>query len=230
MLSYYASRLPSVEINATFYGHPTEETVGSWVKAVPESFRFAVKAHHRITHDRRLQAIEGDLELFAARLSMFVDRLGPVLFQLPPAAAWAPGVLEGFLPLLRPSWRAAFQFRNPSWHTEGVRRTVERAGGAICHADGEPEPGPMGAGGSFLYFRLRRDHYSDAELDSWAERFQGYLGEGRDVFAYFKHEALGPSYAEGIARRLIRPLPAPLLSTGPARSRAWTARRSRDRC
>ncbi len=202
MLGYYASRLPSVEINATFYGHPSEETVGSWVKAVPESFRFTVKAHHRITHDRKLHATEAELEVFAARLSVFGDLLGSVLFQLPPGAAWEPGLLEGFLPVLRPTWRVAFQFRNASWHTEGIRRTVERAGAAICHADGEPEPGPMGAG-PFLYFRLRRDQYVDAELDRWAERFQGYLGEGRDVFAYFKHEALGPSCAEGIVRRLL---------------------------
>lgn len=201
MLGHYGSRLASVEINTTFYGHPSEETVSAWVHTVPESFRFAVKAHRRMTHNRRLHNVHADLETFASWVSIFGERLGPILFQLPPTAAWEPGLLEAFLPVLRQNWKVAFQFRHPSWHTEAVSRIIEAAGGAVCHADGEPEPGPMGVG-PFLYFRLRRDNYSEADLDRWAEQFDAYVGAGRDVFAYYKHEALGPLYAEGIARRL----------------------------
>ncbi len=197
MLAYYASRLDTVEVNATFYRHPTAAAVQTWVQSVPESFRFAVKAHHRITHQRRLRVGQEDLELFATWLSEFGPKLGPVLFQLPPTAAWSPGVLEGFLPLLSPNWRIAFQFRHPSWHQDDVIRILERAGAALCHADGEPEPGPLGQG-AFVYVRLRRAAYSDEELDRWAAQLHAYVDGGRDVFAYFKHEALAPTYALAI--------------------------------
>ena len=194
MLRYYAERLSTVELNTTFYRTPSAEAVDGWIHAVPEGFRFAVKAHRRITHERRLQGAASGLELFAGRISGLGEKLGPVLFQLPPTAEYMPGILERFLPLLPPTWRVAFQFRHPSWLTEPVASAIEQAGGAICHSDGEPEPGPLGRG-AFLYFRLRREDYPEPELDAWATRIQGYLAQGRDVFAYFKHEVAAPALA-----------------------------------
>ncbi len=194
MLRYYAERLSTVELNTTFYRTPSAEAVDGWFHAVPEDFRFAVKAHRRITHDRRLQGAQQDLELFAGRIGGLGEKLGPVLFQLPPTAEYGPGVLDRFLPLLPPTWRVAFQFRHPSWLTEPVISAVEQAGGAICHADGEPEPGPLGRG-AFLYFRLRREAYPEPELEAWALRIHGFLAEGREVFAYFKHESAAPGLA-----------------------------------
>ncbi len=201
MLSYYATRLSTVELNVSFYQNPSEAAVAEWERAVPESFRFAVKAHRRITHARRLSGIEDELELFAALLEGFGNRLGPVLFQLPATAKYVPGVLDRFLTGVPRAWRVAFQFRHPSWHIEPVLQAVERSGGAVCHADGEPEPGPLGRG-AFIYLRLRRDRYGKVGLTGWARRIQGYLEAGKDVFAYFKHETQGPRYAQRLVASL----------------------------
>lgn len=197
MLAYYASRLSTVEINTTFYGNPTEDVIASWVAAVPESFRFAVKAPRRVTHVRRERLMQVDLGVFVEILRGFGDRLGPVLFQFPPTAEYQPGRLEAFLPTLPPAWRVAFQFRHPSWHVEAVSALIEEYGGAVCHADGEPEPGPLGRG-AFLYFRLRQDDYAPAALSGWRRRFTRYAAEGRDVFAYFKHEVSAPAFARWV--------------------------------
>jgi uncharacterized protein YecE (DUF72 family) len=197
MLAFYAGRLATVEINTTFYGTVAEDVIQSWVDAVPESFRFAVKAPRRVTHVRRERLMQADLSVFVSLLNGLGDRLGPVLFQFPPTAAYQAGRLEAFLPRLPRHWRVAFQFRHPSWHIEPVTGLIEEWGGAVCHADGEPEPGPLGRG-AFCYFRLRGEDYSPVALRAWTRRFRGYAEAGRDVFAYFKHERNGPAFAESI--------------------------------
>jgi uncharacterized protein YecE (DUF72 family) len=134
------------------------------------------------------------LSLFISSLVPLGERLGPVLIQLPPTASYVPGWLEKVLGLLPAGLAVAFQFRHPSWHTDSVATLVESHMAAICHADGEPEPGPEGRG-AFCYFRLRRPVYSPLELRRWSERLLGYAEAGRDVYAYFKHETLAPTYA-----------------------------------
>ena len=75
-----------------------------------------------------------------------------------------------------------------------MSRLIESAGGAVCHADGEEDPGPIGRG-AFLYFRMRRQTYTRTALDAWSSRFEAYARDGRDVFAYFKHEGRAPGFA-----------------------------------
>ena len=197
MLAFYASRLETVEINTTFYGDPTEDVIAAWSSAVPVSFRFAVKAPRRITHARRERLMQGDFGRFATLLEGFGDRLGPLLFQFPPTAEYQPGRLEAFLKRLPATWRVAFQFRHPSWHVASVTRLIEASGAAVCHADGEPEPGPLGRG-TFLYFRMRREDYTPADLATWRRRFWGYARAGRDVYVYFKHERRAPVFARAL--------------------------------
>jgi len=95
----------------------------------------------------------------------------------------------------------AFQFRHRSWHTPQVADLIERMGAALVHGDGEKEPGPLGRG-PFIYLRLRRETYSSQRLTAWSRRIIGYLEAGRDVYVYFKHERLGPVYAERLAARV----------------------------
>lgn len=196
-LAFYAGRLPTIEINTTFYGNPKEEVIAAWVGAVPASFRFAVKAPRWVTHARRDRLMQADLSLFASRLTGFGERLGPVLFQFPATTQFQPDRLEAFLERLPSGWWAAFQFRHPSWHVASVTELIESSGAAVCHADGEPEPGPLGRG-AFLYFRMRRDAYPRAKLAAWSRRFQDYARSGRDVFVYFKHERKAPAYAQWV--------------------------------
>jgi uncharacterized protein YecE (DUF72 family) len=195
MLGYYAQQLGTVEINTTFYRTQPEDVIAGWVSSVPPPFRFAVKAHRRITHNRRMLNLEEAVALLAQEAGAFGDRLGPVLFQLPPTAPFDEGRIERILALLPPEWRVAFQFRHRSWHTPEVAALLEEVGASLVHGDGEEEPGLLGRG-AFIYLRLRRETYSPQRMTAWVRRIASYLESGRDVYAYFKHEALGPLYAQ----------------------------------
>jgi uncharacterized protein YecE (DUF72 family) len=208
MLDFYAQRLPTVEVNTTFYRTQPEEVVAGWAAAVPADFRFAVKAHRRISHNRRMPNLEEAMRILALEANGFGDHLGPVLFQLPPTAPFDEGRIERIAALLPSHWRVAYQFRHASWHTPQVADLVERMGAALVHGDGEEVPGLLGRG-AFIYLRLRRETYSAQRLTAWARRITGYLNGGRDVFVYFKHEKLGPLYAQRLlsrARTSFRPL------------------------
>jgi len=201
MLSYYAQQLLTVEVNTTFYRTQPEGVIAGWVRSVPPDFRFAVKAHRRITHNRRMPNLEEAVRVLAEEAAAFGDRLGPVLFQLPPTAPFDDGRIERIVALLPSHWRVAFQFRHPSWHTPEVAALLERLGASLVHGDGEEEPGPVGRG-AFIYLRLRRDTYSPQRRAAWAQRIAGFLAGGRDVYAYFKHESLGPLYAQRLERAI----------------------------
>jgi uncharacterized protein YecE (DUF72 family) len=207
MLAYYAQQLGTVEVNTTFYRTQPDDVIAGWVASVPLAFRFAVKAHRRITHNRRMPNLEEAVRALAGEAGAFGDRLGPVLFQLPPTAPFDEGRIERIVALLPPDWRVAFQFRHRSWHTPEVAALLERLGAALVHGDGEAEPGPLGRG-AFIYLRLRRETYSPQRRAAWVRRIAAYLTSGRDVYAYFKHEALGPLYArrlEAAVRTSMRP-------------------------
>jgi len=198
MLGYYAQRLATVEVNTTFYRTQPDDVVAGWAAAVPPAFRFAVKAHRRITHNRRMPNLEEAVRLLTLETAGFGERLGPVLFQFPAIAPFDESRIPRIAALLPSHWRVAFQFRHRSWHTPQVADLIERMGAALVHGDGEEEPGPLGRG-AFIYLRLRRETYSPQRLTAWSRRIVGYLEGGRDVFVYFKHERLGPLYAERLA-------------------------------
>jgi uncharacterized protein YecE (DUF72 family) len=208
MLGFYAQRLATVEVNTTFYRTQPDEVVAGWVRAVPPHFRFAVKAHRRITHNRRMPNLEEAIRILAHEADGFGDRLGPVLFQLPPTAPFEEGRIERIAALLPSHLRVAYQFRHRSWHTPQVADLLERMGAALVHGDGEAEPGLLGRG-AFIYLRLRRETYSPQRLNAWSRRIITYLDGGRDVFVYFKHEKLGPLYAQRLSdevRTSFRPV------------------------
>lgn len=198
MLGHYAGRLATVEVNTTFYRTQPDDVVAGWAAAVPPSFRFAMKAHRRITHNRRMPNLEEAMRVLALEAEGFGDKLGPVLFQFPPTAPFEAGRIERIAALLPSHWRVAYQFRHRSWHTADVADLIEGMGAAFVHGDGEEEPGPLGRG-AFIYLRLRRDAYTPQRLSAWARRIERYLQGGKDVFVYFKHERFGPLYAERLA-------------------------------
>jgi uncharacterized protein YecE (DUF72 family) len=207
MLTYYAQQLATVEVNTTFYRTQPADVITGWVANVPPAFRFAVKAHRRITHNRRMRNLEEAVRVLTEETEGFGDRLGPILFQFPPTAPFDEGRIERIVALLPPHWRVAFQFRHRSWHTPEVASLLERLGASLVYGDGEAEPGVLGRG-AFIYVRLRRDSYSPQRRNAWVRRIAGYLEGGRDVYAYFKHEALGPLYAqqlEAAVRTSFRP-------------------------
>jgi uncharacterized protein YecE (DUF72 family) len=199
MLAHYGSRLPAVEINNTFYRLPKEKVLESWCAQVPDSFRFAIKASRRITHIRRLKGAESEMQFLLGNLQTMGARLGAILFQLPPNMKADLPRLEAFLELLPPRAPAAFEFRNLSWFADDVFDCLKRRGCALVHVDAhegdvERTPAPLTTTADWGYLRLRREDYDEAAIAAWRERIAAQ--PWRESFAFFKHETLGPQFAE----------------------------------
>lgn len=194
MLAAYAQRLPTVEINASFYRMPQARTLASWRDAVPPSFVFALKGSRRVTHIKRLAGVEEEVGFFQRGLAELEGRLGPVLWQLPPTLKKDVVKLREFVALL-PRDRAAIEFRHESWFAEDVLTTLADAGVALCIADDEERATPLVPTARLGYLRLRRPDYDEGDLRRWAERIRSCPWD--EVYVYFKHEddARGPEYA-----------------------------------
>jgi uncharacterized protein YecE (DUF72 family) len=205
MLGYYATRLPTVEINNTFYRMPKREMFEKWVTEVPPAFRFAVKAPKRITHERRLLDCADAVAQLAEGAAALGERLGPVLFQLPPFQKKDLPRLQDFLAVLQktaPTLRAAFEFRHESWFDAEVNAALAAGGAALCVADAEDLTTPVAATTSWGYLRLRRQDYDDAAVASWGERIRAQ--PWNETYVFFKHEdeGRGPRLAEALLGRI----------------------------
>jgi len=196
MLRYYAERLPAVEINNTFYRLPKESVLESWAEQVPDGFRFSLKASRKITHLKRLKEADDETEYLLRVSKTLKERLGVILFQLPPFLRKDVERLEGFLALLDDGTRAAFEFRHASWLDDEVFEALRKRNCALCVADTGEEPEiPMVATASWGYLRLRRPDYSEGEIAEWAKKVGAQ--EWSDAFVFFKHEdeGAGPKLA-----------------------------------
>jgi uncharacterized protein YecE (DUF72 family) len=203
-LKHYATRLNAVEINYTFRQLPSASTLENWMKATPEGFVFALKAHMRITHLLRLKESEFTQVFFRAIDPLrATHRLGPVLFQLPPNFKADVPTFAAFVASLPEDIRCAFEFRNKTWLTDEVYRLLEKHGIALCLAESEKFEVPEVLTAPFVYVRLRKEDYSPEDRAEIAERAKRLLEGGRDVYAFFKHEETpaGAIYAE----ELIKP-------------------------
>ncbi len=197
MLSFYAGRLPAVEINNTFYRLPKESVLDGWAAQVSDDFRFSIKASRRITHFKRLKGPDDETAYLLRVLGTLGPLLGVVLFQLPPNLKKDLPRLETFLDLLPPRAPAAFEFRHESWFDDDVIGVLREKGCALCLADTDDgDPPAMIDTGSLGYLRLRRADYSDDDLRSWADRIHEQAWDR--AFVFFKHEdeAAGPRMAQ----------------------------------
>lgn len=197
MLHFYGTRFSSVEINNTFHRMPTQALLQSWGDEVPPDFKFALKAPQRITHLQRLQGVEDSVSFLCDVAGVLKQRLGPLLFQLPPSLKKDVQLLHDFLALLPPNVRAAFQFGHSSWLDDDVFRLLQRNNAALCIVDAvEGTKVPRVRTADWGYLRLRRPEYGEKELGVWAELVQRQ--NWSDAFVFFKHEeeALGPLLAQ----------------------------------
>ncbi len=196
MLPYYAARLPTVEINNSFYRMPATQVLGHWAAATPDAFRFAIKASRRITHLSRLkgEAAAESLDYLYGNLSALGDKRGAVLFQLPPNLKKDLPRLTAFLARLPAGHRAAFEFRNETWFDDEVYAALRAAGAALCLSEREDNaPPPLVETASFGYARLRLETYGDADLRAWAARLAATSWD--IAYVYFMHEPTAPEYA-----------------------------------
>jgi uncharacterized protein YecE (DUF72 family) len=198
MLASYAARLPTVEINNTFYRMPQPSLLEGWTQKVSEpAFTFALKAPRSITHISRLKGAGDATAHFLKVAATLGARLGPVLFQLPPFFKKDAGVLRDFLSLLPPDLKAAFEFRHSSWFDDEVTQLLADRGAALVA--GDPDEGdalPLIATAPFGYLRLRAPSYELAGLTAWHERITAQPWQ--EAYVYLKHEVLGPAYALGL--------------------------------
>jgi uncharacterized protein YecE (DUF72 family) len=201
MLGYYSERFSVVEINATFYRMPTAKSLAGWAVATPPGFRFALKAPQRITHFARLRNVDEPVRYFSDVARTLADKLGPLLFQLPPNFALDLGRLSDLLALLPPGLACAFEFRHASWFADEVYARLRARNAALCIADTEAGTTPLVVTADFGYLRLRDEGYTDADHGRWADTIRR-LGEGwHDAYIFFKHEesGTGPAFASRLA-------------------------------
>jgi uncharacterized protein YecE (DUF72 family) len=206
-LQEYAKYFRTVEINNSFYRLPEAETFRNWRNGTPEGFVFAVKASRYITHMKKLKDPGKALEEFFSRAGFLEEKLGPVLFQLPPGWPIDLSRLETFLRLLPPGRRYAFEFRNETWSAKAVYDLLTSANAAFCIFELNGKTAPKKVTADFVYIRLHgpdgayAGSYDDHALSGWSSDFDRWLAEGRDVYCYFDNDQLG--YAAWNAIRLL---------------------------
>jgi uncharacterized protein YecE (DUF72 family) len=206
MLAWYAGRLPTVEINNTFYRMPKTSVLETWKASTPEAFRFAIKASRRITHDARLKtdAAADSVAYLYRQLEALGAKRGPVLFQTPPNLKKDLPRLEAFLQLLPPDHRAAFEFRGPGWFDDDVFALLRRFDAALVLSEREDNaPPPLVETAAWGYVRLRLENYSDEDLQTWAQRLLATAW--RDIHVYFMHEPTAPAYANKLLGFAVTP-------------------------
>ena len=207
-LAHYATRFPVVEVNNSFYHLPAETSFDRWREQSPPEFVFALKASRYITHIRRLRESKDSVALFWSRAVRLNDKLGPILFQLPPRFRADVGLLRAFLDVLPIEMRAAFEFRDDSWRQDPVLESLDRSGAAWVTADrpGSRAEAIVTGGWSYIRFhqgRLVDPGYTRQKLRAWADRIASL--PAKDVFAFFNNDALGaaPEDAATLAELLL---------------------------
>ena len=214
-LPFYAQHFGTVEINFSFYRLPRREVFEAWRDKTPPGFCFAVKASRFVTHLKRLIKIEEPLRRLWTNAQGLGEKLGPLLFQLPPFLPYEKERLEDFLEILsrevaQGSCRAALEVRNATWLSAECYNLLSAAGVALCFSDWPDLAVEGPATADFLFIRrhgpqqLYASEYSVEELRREARRVQGWLHEGKEVFIYFNNDARG--WAPNNARTLIQML------------------------
>ncbi len=190
MLPFFAERLSTTEINYTFRRIPSAQTIENWSTLTPVTFRFALKAPQKITHFAKLRDCADTIGFFYRVVSALGERLGPILFQLPPSFKKDAAVLSSFLREL-PTMRAAFEFRHASWLDEEIFDLLKSHNIALCLAESEESATPAVITADYGYLRLRREDYTSEDVARWREFVRAQSAHWQDAYVYFKHEESG---------------------------------------
>ena len=206
LLQYYAGSFCTAEVNNSFYRLPERKTLLRWRSVVPEDFVFSVKASRYLTHMKKLKDAKEPLERLFDRVDALEDKLGPILFQLPPRWRSNPERLKGFLDILPENHRYAFEFRDSSWFGGKIYELLAGHGASLCVYDLDGKVSPKEVTTDFAYVRLHgpngpyRGRYGAQRLAEWVGVFSAWLKEGLPVYCYFDNDEAG--YAVQDALRL----------------------------
>ena len=194
-LEFYASHFTTVEVNNSFYRLPSEAAFATWRDSSPANFTFAVKVSRFITHIKRLKDTAEALENFVSRARILREKLGPLLYQLPPNMHRNDEVLESFLSTLPQGMKHVFEFRHESWVNEGVFEILRRYNVGLCVFDMPSFSCPLVATADFAYVRFHGSTglywscYSDEELADWAKGLANLAANLKAVYIYFNNDA-----------------------------------------
>lgn len=202
MLPFYAERFSSTESNYTFRSVPSVKTIQNWAASTPDRFRFSLKAPQNVTHFKRLRDCGEALATFRDAVVGLGEKLGPLLFQLPPNFKKDTAVLAAFLATLPGDLRAAFEFRHESWFDDEVYEVLRERNAALCFAENEDLVTPREATADFGYLRLRCADYGKRDLEEWAHFLAAQKRAWHEAFVYFMHEetGTGPTFAQELIR------------------------------
>jgi uncharacterized protein YecE (DUF72 family) len=213
-LAFYAERFATVEINNSFYRMPSPAALATWRDATPPSFRFAVKGSRYLTHMKKLKDPETGLANFLPRLEALGEKLGPILFQLPPHWRADPERLAAFLTALPASQRFAFELRDPSWHVPAIYERLAHHNAACCIYDLAGRQSPVALTADFVYVRLHgpdgayQGCYDLAALAAWARRVREWADTMRAVYVYFDNDERGYAPSNALTLRALVDQPA----------------------
>jgi uncharacterized protein YecE (DUF72 family) len=191
MLRFYSERFSTTEVNYTFHRIPSAKTIENWKAQTPDRFRFTLKAPQKVTHYARLRECSDTVRYFHDVTSALDDKVGVVLFQLPPNFKKDLVLLADFVNGLPTGMRSAFEFRHESWFSDEVYETLKSGNAALCIADMEEITTPPVATATFGYLRLRREDYESADVKRWAAIVREKGTGWSDAYIYFKHEEAG---------------------------------------
>jgi len=204
-LQFYASQFSSAELNGVFYRTPTPEAVESWRLQTGKDFVFAWKASKFITHWKRLsESSANSLELLEDRLSLLGNKVGPILFQLPPNFRADADRLGEFFKMLSNKRRYSFEFRDPSWYAPRILKMLAERNISLCLSDHHDAPAPWKRTADFVYIRGHgpggryREHYDDRTLIEWARRIRSWKKQGKDVYVYFDNDQKSAAPADAL--------------------------------
>lgn len=204
LLPYFSRYFSTVELNNSFYRLPRSKSFKSWYKKTPPNFIFSVKASRTITHYKKLVNIEGSLNLFLSRVVSLKEKLGPILYQLPPSFKKNIDLLKSFLTKLPKNLRQTIEFRDSSWLDKDVLKLLAKFNVAYCIIDLQGSPVCLEATADFVYIRMHGAagdvSYSEKELKEWAGYVKDFLQKGLDVYIYFNNDY--DAYAVENAKRI----------------------------
>jgi uncharacterized protein YecE (DUF72 family) len=204
---HYLEFFNTVELNNPFYRLPPKETFQNWRKATPKDFIYAVKGSRFITHMKKLKDFKEPLKIFLDHASGLKEKLGPILFQLPPG--WKLNIerFTAFIKGLPRTYRFAFEFRNPTWYDKQVYDLLEEHNRAFCIYQLAGHQSPVIETADFVYLRLHgptefkyQGSYDDDTLRAWAKECRKWQKQNKDVYVYFDNDQAG--YAAFNATRL----------------------------
>jgi uncharacterized protein YecE (DUF72 family) len=189
--------LDTVEVNNTFYQLPKEQTFENWHKQAPDGFLYTVKANRYITHIKRLKDCSQELDRFLERALLLKNKLGPILYQLPPNLHKDLGLLESFVKLLPKKHIAVFEFRHESWYSQDTYDLLKKFNVVFCIHDMPSNPSPRVVTADVIYVRFHgptgrySGSYSNAQLKKWAHWIKQNSKQTRAIFAYMNNDIKG---------------------------------------